>query len=228
MERVEVEDVARAWRDFYDFDQVVPELASLGLHTIRLMAEGSPVSHVQVASAAGISSEDADTMLGIWEAAGASEYDGDGNITSFGGLGIRSTAHRLEVNGREMFAECALDSLFIPAFLQQAVAVQSLSPIRGEAISLLVTPEGVENLDPSRAYISTVIPGVAPETETGTTYGHEGGMCNRNMFFEDDSEGAEFCSDQPGLVVFPVSDGFEIARQAFIGPLLGAAAKAGF
>ena len=40
MEQIKVADVARAWRDFYGLDQLVPELASLGLHTMRLLAEG--------------------------------------------------------------------------------------------------------------------------------------------------------------------------------------------
>ncbi len=159
-------------------------------------------------------------MLGFWKSAGASDYDGDGNIIAFGGLTLKSTPHRLEVSGRELFAQCALDSLFIPAFLQQAVAVESVSPIRGRTISLLVTPEGVEQLEPSGAHISTVIPGVAPETEPGGPVGHDSGMCNRNFFFEDAAEGAEFCSDKPGLVIFSVSDGFDLARQAFIEPLL--------
>ncbi len=220
MEQIKVADVARAWRDFYGLDQLVPELASLGLHTMRLLAEGQPVSHDQVASTAGISSDDADTMLGIWKSIGASDYDGEGDITSFGGLSTKPTPHRLEVSGRQLFAECALDSLFIPAFLQQDVAVESVSPIRGQAISLLVTPEGVERLDPSGAHISTVIPGAAPDTEAVTTYGHEGGMCNRNFFLKDDAEGADFCTDKPGLVIFPVSDGFEVARQAFVEPML--------
>lgn len=220
MEQIKVEDVARAWRDFYGLDKLVPELASLGLHTMRLLAEGAPVSHGQVALNAGISSDDVDTMLGIWKSIGASDYDGEGNITSFGGLSTKPTPHRLEVSGRQLFAECALDSLFIPAFLQQAVAVESVSPIRGQAISLLVTPEGVERLHPSGAYISTVIPGVAPATETGIRYGHAGGMCNRNFFFKDDAEGTDFCTDKPGLVIFPVNDGFEVARLAFIEPVL--------
>ena len=41
-------------------------------------------------------------------------------------------------------------------------------------------------------------------------------MCNRNFFFEDDTEGADFCTDKPGLVIFSVSDGFDLARQLFI------------
>ena len=45
MEKVKVEDVARAWRDFYGLDQVTPGLASLALHTMRLLAKGDAVSH---------------------------------------------------------------------------------------------------------------------------------------------------------------------------------------
>lgn len=45
-------------------------------------------------------------------------------------------------------------------------------------------------------------------------------MCNRTFFFEDDTEGADFCTDKPGLVIFSVRDSFDLARQAFIEPVL--------
>ena len=40
MEKIKIADVARAWREYYNFDQLFPELVDLGLHTMRLLAEG--------------------------------------------------------------------------------------------------------------------------------------------------------------------------------------------
>lgn len=90
---------------------VPADLAPAVLRTIRKLVEGQPVSRSDV----GI--ED----VAVWDelkSLGAEVDDAD-RIVALGGLSIRPTRHRFVVGDRELFAWCALDTLFPPHLLDE-------------------------------------------------------------------------------------------------------------
>jgi alkylmercury lyase len=87
------------------------------------------------------------------------QLDATGNVVG-AALTVRETSHRVLLGGRELYAWCALDTLFIPGLLGDAAMVRSTCPVSGEEVRLSVSPSGVDSCEPTGAALSVVLPGV--------------------------------------------------------------------
>lgn len=67
------------------------------------------------------------------------------------GLSRGEHPHRLVVNGQQMSAWCAEDTLFLPALLRETATVESPSPLSRKPVRLTVAPDGVRAVDPAGA-----------------------------------------------------------------------------
>ena len=76
------------------------------------------------------------------------QRDPHGNVVALSGLSLTPTAHRFTVDGRDLHAWCAWDTLFLPALLDRSVAVQSRCAVTGRAVRLTVAPEGISDHEP--------------------------------------------------------------------------------
>ena len=92
-------------------------------------------------------------------AAGGLQLDDDGNVIG-AALSVRPTPHRLRTHmaGPDLYAWCALDTLFLPGLLDVKAEVESTCPVSGSDIHLTVTPDGVDRCDPKSAVLSVVDP----------------------------------------------------------------------
>ncbi len=90
-------------------------------------------------------------------AASGMQLDADGNVVG-AALIARPTPHRLRVQGRDLYAWCSLDTLFLPGLLDEAAEVRSTCPVSGEEIRLTITPDGVEAYSPESTVLSVVDP----------------------------------------------------------------------
>ena len=157
------EDVTEAWRELsIGFVEALARVYP----TWSLLAEGYPVSPEQVATAVARPLDEVKRDLRKVEEFGFYGTDDDGNINNFFGLKVYKTRHRLLMNGTQLFAGCAIDSLFIPAFVGKTAKISSLCPISGTEIRLTVTLDEVTSLDPASAVISVLVPGTSPEGPT--------------------------------------------------------------
>ncbi len=122
------------------------------------IAAGKALSSDDFARELGMAPEAASGVFAGLQASGM-EFDPAGNLIG-AALTPRPTPHRISFDGKELFAWCALDTLFIPGLLDQVADVRSPCPATGEEIRLRVGPHGVEACDPRQAAISVVLPGV--------------------------------------------------------------------
>ncbi len=159
------EEMVNASRDEFATEDRLQRLAAV-FPTWRLLAEGHPVSPEQVASAVKRPLDEVKRDLGKVEEFGFYGTNDQGNINNFFGLKVYETTHRLLMNGTELYAGCAIDSLFVPAFVGKTADVTSRCPISGTEIRLTVTPDGVTSLDPASTLISVLVPGTSPEGPT--------------------------------------------------------------
>ena len=74
------------------------------------------------------------------------------------GLTLQRTKHHLTIRGRDFYAWCAWDTLFLPELLGEPVAIESSCPVAGTSILLRVSPEGIEFIDPPGAMVTFVTP----------------------------------------------------------------------
>ena len=89
------------------------------------------------------------------------ELDDHGRVVAFSGLSLTPTGHRFTVGGRQLYAWCAWDTLFLPALLDQPAHVESSCPVTGAPVRLAVDQSGVRHVDPEDVGVSFPPPGTA-------------------------------------------------------------------
>lgn len=165
---------------------------------LSLLARGRPVSLREVAENVRISQEEARALLTRYE----SEFDSESNLI---GLGLTQvpTPHMFEVNGRKLYAWCAADTLLFPIILGQTAHVQTLDPVSGAKISLTITPEGVQEIEPSNAVLSW---------STSVEEGVRGSFCNFTHWFASQETARKYASKHRGLTILTADQAQEIFK----------------
>lgn len=88
------------------------------------------------------------------------QMDEDGNILG-AALTARETPHKIRLAGKDLYAWCSLDTLFIPGLVGETAGIESTCPSSGETIRLTVSPERVEAAEPSSTWLSVFLPGAS-------------------------------------------------------------------
>ncbi len=131
---------------------------------VKLIAENGFASPEAFARETGLSlGASADLLVDL--AASGMEVDGNGHVVG-AALTTRRTPHRLLLGGRDLYAWCALDTLFLPGLLDQTAEVRSTCPVTGAEIRLTVAPDRVEECAPPGTVLTVVVPG---DSHTGRT-----------------------------------------------------------
>ena len=68
------------------------------------------------------------------------------------------------LDGSELYAWCALDTLFLPDLMGRSADVESTCPVTGQEIQLTVAPDHIESSNPDGIVVSIIIPGEADGT----------------------------------------------------------------
>lgn len=147
------------WRAAVDrFPQFSPDEQRTGLVLLDELARGEPVTASRLGIALGITEREADRYLrdsGI----GPFVYSDDhGSVLGFFGLSTVPTDHRLILDGRTLWAWCAVDTLFLPELLGASAEVESTDPESGEPIRLTVSPSALEAVSRDEVLISMSSP----------------------------------------------------------------------
>jgi len=187
-----------------------PERSRLLLRVMRALAQGRPVSAEQVdrlINDVGIDRAEAGQFLRQ-----VAERDAEDNIVGIFALSLNATPHRLSANGTQLWAWCAADTLFLPALLEQAAMVESMSPVSGETVRLTVTPRRVEHVDPPAAVVSIVIvdPNAANVSSVDAIWGT---YCHHIYFFPSREEAEQWAAGRDDIEILSVQEGFDVVRQ---------------
>jgi alkylmercury lyase len=100
----------------------------------QLLAGGEPVDTAGLAGAIGRPEAEVSEALAGPAFKPLVYRDDTGRIIGFSGLGVAElgeTVHHLTVDGRELYAWCAADALFLPAALGREARVESRCPGHG-------------------------------------------------------------------------------------------------
>jgi alkylmercury lyase len=188
----------------------------LALLLFRLLGRGEPVTPQELSERARLPLEEVVSHLDHWMV----HRDEEGRVRAFGGLSLEPTSHVLEVDGRTLYAWCALDTLFLPELLGRPTRIRSTCPETGETISLTVDPAGARDVAPEGAVMT--LHGVSEmdlEDAIGT-------FCCHVHFFTNEDAARAWAQRSEGTYVVSIAEGFEYGRR-FNHGLLGAALEAG-
>src|SRR5437879_876564 len=137
------------------FPPLDPTGQRLSLALYRELARGAPVSPPSLADRVETSAETVVRQRRRWPGV---YYDGEQRVVGFWGLTIAPMPHRLRADGRELYAWCAWDTLFLPALLGASVEVESSCRATGAPVRLTVTPHGAESAESAGLSVSFLLP----------------------------------------------------------------------
>jgi alkylmercury lyase len=126
---------------------------------VRAIAESGALSPERFAEVMGLDVSKAEELMADLEAIGM-QSDDSGNIIG-AALTTQVSPHRMRVGGKNLYAWCALDTLFIPGLLGQTVEIESVFPVGGGSVRLRVGPDRIESCEPPDVWVSVFLPGGA-------------------------------------------------------------------
>jgi alkylmercury lyase len=170
----------------------------------RLLAHGDPVSTEQLARALGRPEAEVSEALRQFEEI---VFDERGRVVG-AGLSLLPTPYRIEVQGHELFTWCALDTLIFPAWLGYPAQVSSTCPVTGTPIHLMVTPEGVEQLDPASAVVS-----LRMQEGLATCGNIREAFCAYSQFFASSEAASAWHALYPDGVVLSIAEAFTLGQK---------------
>lgn len=170
---------------------------------LQMLAEGEPVTFEDIASATNKPVEEVRKVL---QTLPSVEFDEQGRVVGYG-LTLVPTPHRFEVDGKQLYAWCALDTLMFPELIGRTVHIESPCHGTDKPVRLTVEPDRVVNVEPSTSVVSIVTPDDMSSVRSV--------FCNEVHFFSSPSVTQEWLNRHPGGKVLPVKDAFEL------GSLLG-------
>ncbi|QPQ89171.1 organomercurial lyase MerB (plasmid) [Burkholderia gladioli] len=175
--------------------------ADLFVVLLRELAKGAPVPPATLAVALDWPVARVTAAL---EQAVSTELDADGNVVGYG-LTLRETAHAFDVEGRRLYTWCAFDTLFFPALIDRTARVTSRCAATGTPVSLTVTPTAIEDIEPTGAAVSLILPQNTPDIRHA--------FCCHVHFFASAATGQQWAPTHPGIEIVSVQDAFAVGRE---------------
>ena len=187
------------------FPVLDPTGRRLSLTLYRELARGAPVSPSSLADRVEMPAEAAVRQLRSWPGV---YYDGEQRVVGFWGLTIAPMPHRLRVDGRELYAWCAWDTLFLPALLGTSVEVESSCRATGAPVRLTVTPHGVESAEPAGLSVSFLLPDAEAMNANVIT-----SFCHYVHFFSSRKAAKPWLHEHPETFLLSLVDAYEFGRR---------------
>ena len=167
---------------------------------LDLLAHGAPVTIDQLADATVTTVEQVRHAL---TAMSDTEYDEHGRIIG-SGLTLRPTPHRFDIDGRQLYTWCALDTLIFPGILGRTAHVTSPCHSTGQPVHLTIDTHGITNVEPATAVVSIVIPDHPASIRAA--------FCHHVHFFATREAAEPWLAENPAATVVSVADAYQLGR----------------
>lgn len=196
-ERVEamVTCVARRWR--------TPDTALLR-PLFPMLAEGRPVPVARLARGVGRDPATLGAALGF----GRTERDRCGNVIELFGVGLAPTRHRVTIGDVALFTCCALVAQMLAPLLDTTLTVESVAPLGNRLVRLVVSPEGLEAVEP-RGAAGTLV----DVTDELIAADVRAAFCDHVCLLPDRDVAAEFSSADPRRYVVGAAEFHAASRR---------------
>jgi alkylmercury lyase len=191
----------------YRRSKPTPETAAFQRAILRNIADGKPVSAAKIAADTGWPVEAVQERF-VQMRLGGCEFNAEGALIGVA-LTQKPTHHHVYVNGQHLYAWCALDTLFIPAWLGQTAKVESTCPVTGQTITLTVSSDKVEAYSPRETVLSIV-------TKENCTPGPQGDFCGQIFFFASEDAAKQWVDGRDGYAIVPVEEAFQVAQAVYV------------
>lgn len=207
------QSLIEAYRETYNaIPQAAMELdLRVTTKTIQALAKGNPVSPAQLAGIWEMPLEQVQVILEQAKANGQVEIDDQGNLVG-GILSLTPTPHEITMDNKRLYAWCAWDAVYTPGVVGKSAQIVSRDAVTGETIQIVITPGGIETVQPESAVVSVVGPGADMRG------GPESQRCTQMLFFGSRESAEQWRGDRAGMAILTVEEVFEIAEELHIEP----------
>src|SRR5215207_8883347 len=175
------------------FLQIIPP-------TLDLLARSKPASPEEIAAISAKSPEEVRAAIDRFPSA---EWDEQGRVVGLG-MTLQLTPHRLELEGRTLFAWCALDALLFPILLGRPASIESPCRGTGDAVHIEVTSAGIEAVEPPSAVVSIVAARDLANCRRVS--------CDNTHFLSSPEAASRWLEKHPEATILSVEDAFRLGR----------------
>jgi len=209
-----LDEIIAAWQEAKKREYLSPEQRTFELAILRTLAEGRPVSPQQIAASTKLA---LNAVRGIFQSLreGGADFDAQGNLVGMV-LTLIPTPHEFRVKDKQLYAWCALDTLFLPGLIGAPADIISTCPATGAEVRLTMTPEGIDSAHPTDAVLSVVVPGFSAACKPGQPGGAQGPVCSSMHFFRDRQAASTWLVAHPDLAMLALKEAWELARRVWI------------
>ena len=184
------------------------------------LVQGEPLAPADVATNSGFPLEMIEKTFRLMKRSGA-EFDDSGKLVG-NALTLNPTNHKFVVDGQELYAWCAVDTLFLPGLIGKTAEVESICPATGERIRLNISPTGIESVDPLETAVSVVIPGSSAACEPGQAKGAGSPSCLSMNFFVSREAAEKHLGPDSDVAILNVEQASQLAQKVWVKPYLKA------
>ena len=184
------------------------------------LAKGEPLAPADVATNSSIPVKVIEKSFRLMKRSGA-EFDDSGNLIG-NALTLKPTNHKFVVDGQELYAWCAVDTLFLPGLVGKTAEVESICPATGEWIRLSISPTGLESVDPLETMVSVVVPGASAACEPGQGKGADSASCQSMNYFVSREAADKHLGPDSDVAILDVQEASRLAQKAWVEPYLNA------
>jgi alkylmercury lyase len=188
------------------FVKLTPAEQRLVAAAYRLLATGRPAEPAAVAGAAGWAPADVDARLATWPMV---YLDDRGALVGLMGLSSQKVSeHRVEIRGLgASWAWCALDPLFIVPVLGATARVTSKSPLTGDAVEFTLSRDGLRELTPASAVVSSLMPDCQFDENVIASF------CHLVHYFATPAAANRWTANHPGTFTITAADAAQVGRR---------------
>ena len=137
--------------------------------------------------------------------------DEQGRIQGFWGLSTKPTHHQVTIDGRKLWAWCAVDTLLYAELLGETTRIETRDPEMGEMNRLVVSPSRVEAVEPTGIVVSVVRPQTA---DLRSNTGLRASVCHFIFFSASAASGERWQAKHPETVLVSLDEAFAFARRS--------------
>ncbi|KAA3644022.1 MAG: hypothetical protein DWQ07_18070 [Chloroflexi bacterium] len=195
-----------------------PEFVAVQKAVFDQLALGKPVSLQDVIVSSGLDQDVAKNQFELIKSIGAGLND-SGEIESYV-LSIIPTMTKFTIDTLDLYAWCALDSLFLPGLINKTARVQAICPTTGGLIELTVTPKGVTQINSPEAVLTVEIPSEISEKERQNRKQPIGANCDLMHFFSSEAAAEEWVGARNNVTTLSIAEGWLLAKNAWIDPFM--------
>ena len=177
----------------------------ISLALYRRLALGSPVALPEIAAEVKLPLALIEERVQRWPGVYS---DGGQRIIGYWGLSLRPMSHLLRVDGRELYAWCAWDTLFLPALLGRAVEVSSACRASGQTVRLGVSARAVERAEPEEVVVSFLVP-----QATAVRHDIISNFCHYVHFFASREAAQPWLARNSKVFLLTLNEAFEVGQR---------------